>query len=139
MIKILSRKACKTVILIGLLCSSLSRIALAENYQPASIIQIMANPEKYDGKAVSVIGFMHLEFEGDVIYLHKEDWVRTIVHNGIGLNVEEKSYGKFMKINNNYVVIDGIFSSKNNGHLGVFPGTITKITRVLKWNPKTRE
>lgn len=34
-----------------------------------SLIQLIANPEKYDGKQVAVVGFLRLEFEGNALYL----------------------------------------------------------------------
>src|SRR5689334_5615455 len=51
-------------------------------YEP-SIIQLIARPELYDGKLVRVIGFIHFEFEGDGIYVHKEDWEHHIYDNGL--------------------------------------------------------
>ncbi len=38
-------------------------------YENTSLIRLIATPEKYDGKTIQVIGYLHLEFEGDAIYL----------------------------------------------------------------------
>jgi hypothetical protein len=43
------------------------------------MIQLIANPQAWDGKHVRVIGFLRLEFEGDALYLHRED-LRTGNH-----------------------------------------------------------
>ena len=38
-----------------------------------SMVQLLATPEKYDGKLVRVIGVGNLEFEGNYLSLNKED------------------------------------------------------------------
>ena len=42
--------------------------------EDVSMIQLIANPQVYDNKRVRITGFLHLEFEGDAIYLHREDF-----------------------------------------------------------------
>lgn len=120
------------VLILGLL---VTRISFAEGNSalPVSIYQLIANPEKYDGKEVYVIGFMHMEFEGDVIYAHREDWTHTLIQNGIAFDVPKNSYSSWMKINNNYVVVQGIFSATARGHLALRVGSLTKITKLVKW------
>ena len=40
-------------------------------------------PEKFDAKLIRVIGFLRLEFEGNVLYLHREDYENAILGDGI--------------------------------------------------------
>jgi len=82
----------------------------------------------------NVIGFMHMEFEGDVVYAHREDWVSNLIPNGVALDVPKSSFSSWMKINNNYVAIQGTFSASERGHLALRAGTLTKITRLVKWS-----
>lgn len=105
---------------------------------PVSIYQLLANPEKYDGKEVYVIGFMHMEFEGDVIYVHREDWAHNLIQNGIALDVPKNNYSRWMKINNNYVAAQGVFSATERGHLALRAGSLTKITKLVKWQGPKR-
>ncbi len=53
----------------------LSSVSSAENSEPiqASLIQLIASPEKYDGKLVEVIGFTSFEFEDLSLYLSEND------------------------------------------------------------------
>jgi hypothetical protein len=55
--------------------------------QEVSVIQLIAQPEKFDGKRVRFIGFLRLEFEGNAIFLHREDFDRGISRNGLWVNV----------------------------------------------------
>jgi hypothetical protein len=41
----------------------------------------------FDGKLVRVIGFLRLEFEGNVLYLHREDYIHSILGNGVWVDV----------------------------------------------------
>lgn len=120
------------VFFLGLLATPIS-YAEGNAALPVSIYQLIANPEKYDGKEVYVIGFMHMEFEGDVIYAHREDWAHTLIQNGIAFDVPQNSYSSWMKMNNNYVVVQGVFSATERGHLALRAGSLTKITKLVKW------
>src|SRR3984885_10517237 len=48
-----------------------------------TLVQLIANPEKFDGKLIRVIGFLRLAHEGNVLYLHREDYENAILGNGI--------------------------------------------------------
>jgi hypothetical protein len=45
-------------------CMSVDTKGKCAQYQ-LSIIELISNPDKYDGKNVQLIGFLHLEIEGD--------------------------------------------------------------------------
>jgi hypothetical protein len=112
-----------------------TRISSAEEKSalPVSIYQLIANPEKYNGKEIYVVGFMHMEFEGDVLYAHREDWAHTLIQNGIAFDVPKSSYSSWIKINNSYVIAQGTFSATERGHLALRAGSLTNITKLVKW------
>jgi len=61
--------------------SALSAAVLTQGGQAppitaVSIIQLISKPEAYDGKRVSITGFVRFEFEGNSIYLHEEENAR---------------------------------------------------------------
>lgn len=60
-----------------------------EGAETVSIVQLLAVPEKYEGKLVSVRGFVRLESEGSAIYLHEEDYEQSLYSNGLWLNAGE--------------------------------------------------
>lgn len=101
-----------------------------------SLIKLIANPEKYDGKVIQVRGYLNLEFEGNAIYLHKEDYSKALTDNGFWVNfskeiAEKKNLNDYSK---KYVIIVGTFDMKSLGHMGLFGGTIKNITRLDFWN-----
>jgi hypothetical protein len=102
---------------------------------PVSIINLIATPEKYHGKKIQIIGYLHLEFEGDAIYLHKEDYVNGISENGLWVNFSDKLTRKKKPndYSDNYVIILGTFNKDGHGHMGLFNGTMDNIIRLDYW------
>jgi hypothetical protein len=96
--------------------------------QAVSIVQLIATPEKYDGKVVLVGGFLRLEFEGDAIYLHEDDYRHGIYANGLWVNLDAKNAENSDKINLHYAFVEGTFDASRHGHGGLFAGTINNIT-----------
>lgn len=120
-----------------------------------SIISLIANPEKYDGKKVRISGFLHVQFEDSAIYLHKDDADHLIGENALWVDYakdpslqpickEKYDASKLMTkyFNGRYVLIEGVFNMKGRGHMGAFSGTIEDVSRVLeqrKWFDGPRE
>lgn len=122
----------KRVALIGLLTIGLQGVA-----QPidVSMLSLIAAPKDFDGKQVRVIGFARLEFEGNAIYLHKEDYLHGILKNGLWLDIDSLPRKAGAIPDNQYVIVEGTFSMKDQGHLGLWAGSIQKITRLDRWKP----
>jgi hypothetical protein len=100
-----------------------------------SIIQLISNPEKFDGRYVRIIGFVRLEFEGDAIYLHHDDYKYGIYSNGLWLNITKGCCGKDLKsADRKYVLVEGTFDIKNKGHMGLWSGSIKNIKRFQVWS-----
>jgi hypothetical protein len=95
----------------------------------ASLIQIIANPKDFDGKLVRVQGFVRLEHEGTAVYLHREDWEHSLYRNGLWIEADEDP-PKEGSVNNSYALIEGVFRASPKGHMGLWSGSIDKISRM---------
>jgi len=99
-----------------------------------SLINLIATPEKYQGKIVQVVGYLNLEFEGNAIYIHKEDYENALLKNAVWVDVSRNEAIKNAKaFNKKYVIMVGVFDMKDNGHMGMFSGTIKNISRLDLW------
>ena len=98
-----------------------------------SIIQLLANPDDYDGKNVRLIGYIHFEFEGAGIYFHKEDFDRRIYANGFWVSLAQGFSPDHCQ--DRYVLIEGVFDASSTGHMGLWSGTVKDITRCTQWPP----
>lgn len=96
------------------------------------LIRLIANPEEYNGKMIQVAGYLHLEFEGNALYLHENDFKHNIYENSFWVNFSDKlREGKnIMDYNNKYVYIIGTFNMNFKGHLDMFGGSIDNIVRL---------
>lgn len=123
-------------VIVGMLALVLSGCVVhagAEVYD-VSMIQLVATPEKYDGRQVRVIGFLRLEFEGDALYLHREDYENGLSRNAVFLSIPGGTpAGTKERVDNNYVIIEGTFDSKMKGHGHMYSGVIKDIKRLDPW------
>lgn len=118
-----------TLILLALLVASPE----APRCQEVSMVKLLAAPEKYDGRSVCVIGLLSLEFEGDAIYLHEEDYKHHLFQNALAVERNERLMRDSEKLNGKYVLIMGKFSSAPTGG-PPFPGYITQVNSWLEWS-----
>lgn len=88
------------------------------------MIQLIANPDKDDGELIGVIGFLRLEFEGNALYLHEEDYKHSMTKNAIWVSVGPKMKPYADQLNMHYVLLVGTFNAKNKAHLDLEKGSI---------------
>jgi hypothetical protein len=93
-----------------------------------SLIQIIARPSDFDGEYVRVSGFYRHEFEGNALYLHREDYAQGLRKNGLWMNGKADD-------NMKYILVEGRFNAQSLGHLGLWSGEIEAVTRTLRRAP----
>lgn|SRR5208282_6766701 len=120
------------LLLLSLLCWFAQPLVAAEPLD-VSLVQLIASPKNYDGKMVRLIGFVRLEFEGNAIYLHQDDYKHSISKNGLWIDVTEDMQKRKAELDQQYVLIEGTFDAKITGHMGMWSGSIRKITRCQVW------
>jgi hypothetical protein len=123
----------RLVILAFLLSVGLADGVAADQPIDVSMIQLIADPQKFDGQIIRVIGFLHLEFEGSAVYFHREDFERSMLQNGIWIELTESQQKSSVKLNNGYVLVEGRFSASEKGHFGIWPGSLQRISKLSNW------
>jgi hypothetical protein len=93
---------------------------------PVSLVQLIAAPEKFEGRRVRVQGFCRFVFEEQSLYLHREDSDTFNAANAVWLATKERHEN----LNDTFVRVEGTFTTKDKGHLGVWPGALVRITRL---------
>lgn len=102
----------------------------------ASIINLIASPQQFNSKQIRIVGYVRLELEGNAVYLNRDDFSEGIRKNGLWLDVETMSPAQLTNINGRYALVEGTFSMGDRGHLGMWSGAITKITRIEALHPR---
>ena len=120
-----------TTLLLVSMCAHSARAADDGTPLDVSIVQLIATPEKFDGKIVRIVGFMCIAFEGDAIYLHREDFEQSLVRNALWVNLPED---RDESLSQKYVILEGTFDATDHGRMGLFSGAIKKVTRMDEWN-----
>jgi hypothetical protein len=104
-----------------------------------SMIRLIANPQEYDGKRIRITGFLRIEFEGDAIYLHREDFDYGITKDALWIDIpRDMTEVQRNSVNNGYVLCTGTFHAGGHGHMGLFSAEIGEITRLEPWMRRPR-
>jgi len=102
-----------------------------------SIIEVIANPDKFHGKMVRIIGVGRIEFEGDSICLNNESYQYRVGRNclrlALGLFQQLVKSNKLKQYNGKYVLIEGKFKKNKPEYLNLYGGEIENITRYELW------
>lgn len=97
-----------------------------EQSERVSLIQLIAHPAHYEGKLVRLDGFVHIDFEDNAIWLHKDDFDNFIYSNSLWINVSECVDGEGKPMSG-YASLSGRFSSQRHGHMGLWPGVLSQV------------
>ncbi len=105
-----------------------------------SLTQLIAAPDAYDGKVVSVSGFAYIEFENNNLCAAPEPgasraciWINYFdgpVKTDADFARYQKISKKWSKYNRRHISLRGIFDASDTGHLGGSSGGIGHITKV---------
>jgi hypothetical protein len=101
------------------------------------MIALLASPQKYNGKIIDTIGFLHISRfpEDDSLWLHREDLQNSLWKDSFALNLTQKQREEFKSLNHTYVMVQGTLHSKWAGSSGYQSGTISDVTMVHGWSP----
>jgi hypothetical protein len=92
-----------------------------------SLVSILADAKAWHGKPVRVGGYMHLEFEGNQLCLHRDDVEFLVQTNCVWLDVPPH---QLTGINDRYVALEGVVDAAKRGHLGRYQATIGRVTSI---------
>jgi hypothetical protein len=99
------------------------------------MVQLMANPEKYEGKLIGTEGFLMLG-ENPALYLHQEDADHALIMNALWVETTEGMRRHRDELHHKYVIVTGTFRMDHFGHHDYFKaGGITKIKSCSPWSP----
>jgi hypothetical protein len=101
-----------------------------------SLIQLTSTPTTFDGEVVQVVGFLRIEFEGNALYLHKEDFEQRISKNSVWVSLDAKSQDAAAKLNMQYVILIGTFDASNKGHMSMNSEALLRIEQISAWPPQ---
>ena len=99
----------------------------------ASLVSVVANPQRFGGRTIQVVGFVTLRFEDNALYLSREAAEVSDSSSAVWLDVGGLTLSRPQDFDRRYVILAGRFNAENRGHLGMFAGTIETISRLERW------
>ncbi|WP_342648545.1 hypothetical protein [Mucilaginibacter sp. CSA2-8R] len=101
-------------------------------YRPVSMVSLIAEPQQFDHRRVYVDGYLHMEFESNVLYFSKDDFNYGMEKNGLSLTINKEVTRNLIGkgFQNRYVTIKGIFKKSYLGHYDVNSGGLDSIMMV---------
>lgn len=100
-----------------------------------SIVAALASPVTYDGKLVSMAGYLTLEHEGTALYLDQGSSEASISANAIWIELPRQlSTEERRELSERYVSANGVFHADRRGYGESFSGTLilTDVPRALR-------
>ena len=94
-----------------------------------SLVRILATPQAVDGRSVLVVGYLHLEFEGRLLCLHKEDVEHRLFENCIWTDIPKTP--EVEALSDHYVGISGRMNARARGHMGMYQATVQEVRRIV--------
>jgi hypothetical protein len=99
------------------------------------MVSLLANPKDYDHKLIRTIGFACLEYEGEALYLHEEDYQYQNYKNALALRFAEGQLKQFKSLSLKHVIVEGTIYA-NGLESSEYAGAIGNITRFELWLPR---
>lgn len=98
-----------------------------------SLIHLIQHPEKYHKQEIQVIGFAAVEFEHLALYVSTEAYQHAITKNAVWIEVDRTNEAH-KRLHKKFALVQGRFDMEHQGHLRMYSGCITDITRFEAWS-----
>lgn len=136
-----SRSVVGLLVLPLLFCAGYGIFPQGQTHRPSAspepidvgMVALIAVPERYDGRFVRTHGFLCIEFEGNALYLHEEDYRHRLTKNSFALRLSNSQRQQFKSLSLKYVVIEGTVYAKGPEQRDSWGGAIGNITRLEAW------
>ncbi|MDB5132789.1 MAG: hypothetical protein JWR02_2538 [Mucilaginibacter sp.] len=94
------------------------------------IKEILESPDVYEGTHLQVVGYLHLDWEADAIYLKKSDLKNRYYSRGLWVHLNQFKFKQAAKLKDKYVVIDAVFDANDHGHENLWGGALKNVTAL---------
>jgi hypothetical protein len=126
----------RALVLVFALFAFSTSILASEPAPQVSLVELIAAPARFEGQRVVVIAYLKLEFEGNALYVHREDFEQGIFKNGLWLEVNREEMQRYSESSGKYVLAEGTFTTTSKGHRSLWSGSLKDISSVTARRPR---
>ena len=97
-----------------------------------SLSELIRNPERNHRHRVLVIGHCAMERENKALYVTADDRKKGQTENAVWLEVpiDDATW----KLNGKTVLVEGVFSMEDRGHLQLYAGGLVDVSLLEEWS-----
>ena len=99
-----------------------------------SLRELIDERDAYHGRRVRVTGYVNFEFEGNGLYVSRDDWQHRRYANGVWINpprgFESGSGPAPDSPNRRFVLVEATFRADRRGHFSLWSGSLQDVTRI---------
>lgn len=95
-----------------------------------SLISVIANPERYEGRSLLLRGFLHIDYEGTALYLHHTDYQCGLTENAVAVTPRREMYAASDSYADRYVILCGVFRLHEKWGTGRYAGILEEISSI---------
>lgn len=100
-------------------------------YESASLVALLANPERFDGRKLMVSGFLTLEHEGTGLYLDRAAYDAGLSKNAVWLDRPTwPEPEETRRLHRTYAEVVGTFDASKLGAYDHYSGALTQVQRI---------
>ena len=108
----------------------------APHAAPVSIVTLLAQSASHKTIRVQVSGFMVLDFEGERLYLHEEDYQLNLFMNSLYLALSPTQREQYKSFDKQYVTLEAFYHGRRNTE-DIFAGELCDVREVTLLNRRT--
>jgi hypothetical protein len=116
---------------VGRVARAQAQTAEVSTSRLVSIVELLAEAPTIHAQRVTVTGYLVLDFEGEALYLHKEDYENRLTSNAIRVALTEKQKEEYKEYAGQYVWLDASFVKRKNSS-DFFKGALFDIREIHK-------
>lgn len=111
------------------------RDRILEQHEDVSLVAILADREKYEGRKVLVSGFLTLQFEGNGLHLDQKSFEAGVRDNAVWVAQPDwLDRDDVPRLTRRYARVAGTFTAAQRGHLGLYAGELTDVRLIEPTN-----
>jgi len=104
---------------------------------PTSIFALVAEPAKYHGSPVLLLGYAHIAFEVSELCPHREDVEHRLSSNCVWLDVPDRP--EFVAWSDHHMAVRGVFHSDPQRSRVWYAGSVDDVSLFEPWPPAQPE